>query len=364
MVLKINNVLSGKKEEFKPVEEDKVNIYVCGVTVYGRCHVGHLRCYLSFDSIIRYLDYKGFDVKYVRNFTDIDDKIIARANEIEAGTDGEWTKGDAYKDYSDNLWKERFAEDKSILERAKGQGRHLAEVVSDHFIDIFKNEDFGPFDLFPTTSEPRVSENIPEVIDLIEKIIGNGFAYESQGDVYFDVAGYHEKTGAYGKLSRRDFTQLLEGARVNPGDKKRNGVDFALWKNATPSEPAWDSPWGKGRPGWHIECSAMSQKELGTPFDIHGGGKDLIFPHHENEIAQAEAGWDSKFCNTWMHNGFVTVNGVKMSKSLGNFITISEALTMAPTEVWRLLVLGSHYTSPIDFSRTGEIESEDGKNHE
>lgn len=352
MTIQINNVLTKQKQPFVPNTENQLKMYVCGVTVYGRCHVGHLRCYLSFDAILRYFAHKGFDITYCRNFTDIDDKIIARAKEIEAGKDGDWKNKSAYADYDEAQWKERFAEDEEILRRARKSDRHLAEVVSDYFIDIFSNEDFGPFDLFPATSEPRVSQHIDEVVSLIQKIIDNGYGYASGGDVYFDVPAYHAKTGAYGKLSGRDFTQMMEGARVTPGDKKRHAPDFALWKNAAPGEPAWKSPWGNGRPGWHIECSAMSEKELGTPFDIHGGGKDLIFPHHENEIAQSEAGLGQPFCNTWMHNGFVTVDGVKMSKSLGNFITIQEALTMAPAEVWRMLVLGTHYASPIDFSRT------------
>jgi cysteinyl-tRNA synthetase len=360
MNIKIQNVLTGKKEPFNPVEPGKLSIYVCGVTVYGRCHVGHLRCYLSFDAILRYFDWNGIDVRYVRNFTDIDDKIIARAAEISQGPDGEWRNAPQYENYDEEQWKERLDEDALIAERAKDRDVHLSQVVADHFIDAFRTDDFGPFDLFPAASEPQVSNNIPEVIDLIQKIMDNGFAYQVDGDVYFDVPAYHAATNRYGVLSRRDFTQLMDGARVNPGDRKRNPPDFALWKTARPGEPVWDSPWGKGRPGWHIECSAMSNKELGTPFDIHGGGKDLIFPHHENEIAQSEAGLGHKFCNTWMHNGFVTVDGVKMSKSLGNFIPISQALLMAPPEVWRMLVLGSHYASPIDFSRTRE-SADDGQ---
>lgn len=352
MTIQINNVLTNKKSPFVPIEKNKLKIYVCGVTVYGRCHVGHLRCYLSFDAIIRYFAYKGYDVTYCRNFTDIDDKIIARAKEIEAGPNGDWKNNPAYADYDAKQWKARLQEDQVLLERAQKGSIHLAQIVSDYFINIFTHEDFGPFDLYPATSEPRVSQNIQEVIELIQNIIAKGFGYESKGDVYFDVPAYHESTGAYGKLSGRDYTQLVDGARVAPGDKKQHAPDFALWKSASPNEPAWDSPWGKGRPGWHIECSAMSHKELGTPFDIHGGGKDLIFPHHENEIAQSEAGFGQTFCNNWMHNGFVTADGVKMSKSLGNFISIEDALEMAPPEVWRMLILGTHYASPIDFSRT------------
>ncbi|MCK9461851.1 MAG: cysteine--tRNA ligase [Proteobacteria bacterium] len=352
MTIQIQNVLTRRKEELQPVEPGKIKIYVCGVTVYGRCHVGHLRCYLSFDAVLRYLAYSGYDVRYVRNFTDIDDKIINRAAEISAGPDGSWRRDAAYSGYTQAQWADRLAEDEVIRKRAAGQDRHLAEVVADHFIDAFRGADFAPFNLFPAAVEPRVSERIPGVIALIEKIIANGYAYHVDGDVYFDVPAYHAKTGRYGALSGRDFTQMQEGARVAPTERKRCGVDFALWKRAAPGEPHWPSPWGEGRPGWHIECSAMSAEELGQPFDIHGGGQDLIFPHHENEIAQSEAANGVQFCKVWMHNGFVTVNGVKMSKSLGNFITIEAALRMAPPEVWRLLVLGTHYAHPIDFSRT------------
>jgi cysteinyl-tRNA synthetase len=358
MGIDIYNVLTKKKEPFQPLRENEVGIYVCGVTVYGRCHVGHLRCYVSFDAILRYLAFRGFKVRYVRNFTDIDDKIIARAAEIAEGPAGEWRRGAAYESYDDAKWRERLEEDARILTRSEGETRHLAEIVSDHFIEVFREEDFGPFDLLEPAEEPRVSEHIPEVIALIEKIMANGYAYAEGGDVYFDVPAYHESTGAYGKLSGRDYTQLMEGARVAPTDKKRHAPDFALWKRSRPGEPSWESPWGPGRPGWHIECSAMSADKLGIPFDIHGGGKDLIFPHHENEIAQSEAGFGKPFCRTWMHNGFVTVDGVKMSKSLGNFISIKEGLSAAPPEVWRLLILGTHYANPIDFSRTREIAGE------
>ena len=360
MAIHINNVLTRKKEPFSPVRDGEVSIYVCGVTVYGRCHVGHLRCYLSFDAILRYFAYRGYKLNYVRNFTDIDDKIIARAAEIEAGPDGAWRALPAYESYDDAMWAERLAEDEKIKSRAASEGRHLAAVVADHFIDIFTNEDFGPFNLLPASVEPRVSEHIPEVIDIIQRIQDKGFAYESQGDVYFDVPAYHENGGNYGKLSGRDYTQMMEGTRVKASDKKRRGTDFALWKKSGDDEPGWDSPWGRGRPGWHIECSAMSMDKLGAPFDIHGGGKDLIFPHHENEIAQSEAASGVPFCNTWIHNGFVTVDGVKMSKSLGNFITIKEGLAIAPEEVWRLLILGTHYANPIDLSRTREVSGDDG----
>ncbi|MCP4678832.1 MAG: cysteine--tRNA ligase [Deltaproteobacteria bacterium] len=359
MTIRVYNVLTGKKETFSPLVDGEVSIYVCGITVYGRCHVGHLRCYLAFDTILRYLTHRGYNLKYVRNFTDIDDKIIKRAQEIVEGPDGEWKAGAAYELYDEVQWEERLAEDREILNRAEGTSRHLAEIVSDYFIDVFRADDFGPFNLLEPMEEPRVSEHIPQVVELIEKIIERGFAYEVEGDVYFDVPAYHDATGAYGVLSGRDYTQLVDGARVAPTDKKRSGPDFALWKSAAPGEPAWNSPWGPGRPGWHIECSAMSVDKLGQPFDIHGGGKDLVFPHHENEIAQSEAATGDRFCNTWMHNGFVTVDGVKMSKSLGNFISIKDALETAPPEVWRLLVLGTHYANPIDFSRTREANGEE-----
>ena len=358
MPIQINNVLSKKKEQFKPVTDGEVGIYLCGVTVYGRCHVGHLRCNLSFDAIVRYFEYRGYKLRYVRNLTDIDDKIIKRAKEIEEGPTGNWREAEAYRSYSEEQWRERLEEDKKIASRASGDGRHLAEIVADHFIDVFRDEDFCPFDLLTPMSEPRVSEHIPQVISLIEKIIDRGFAYPVDGDVYFDVPAYHKATGSYGKLSGRDYTKLMEGARVAPTDKKKSAPDFALWKNSNPGEPAWNSPWGKGRPGWHIECSAMSVDKLSQPFDIHGGGKDLIFPHHENEIAQSEAATGIDLCNTWMHNGFVTVDGVKMSKSLGNFLSIKDALEIAPPEVWRLLMLSTHYSKPIDLSLTGNRQSD------
>ncbi len=360
MAIQIQNVLSRKKEELCPIEPGKIRMYVCGVTVYGRCHVGHLRCYLSFDAIIRYLMYRGLDVRYVRNFTDIDDKIINRAREIAEGPSGTWRNHATYASFTETQWAERLAEDELIRKRAEASSRHLAEIVSDYFIDVFRHQDFGPFNLVPATVEPRVSERIPGVIALIQKIMERGFAYEADGDVYFDVPRYHAETGAYGKLSGRDFREMQKGGRVGGTDKKRNEVDFALWKRALPGEPHWPSPWGEGRPGWHIECSAMSVEELGQPFDIHGGGKDLIFPHHENEIAQSEASCGLPFCHAWLHNGFVTVDGVKMSKSLGNFITIQAGLTMAPPEVWRLLILGTHYAHPIDFSQTREDAKSEG----
>jgi len=346
----IHEILSGRKKELVPRDPGKIGIYVCGVTVYDRCHIGHLRSVISFDAIVRYLGYAGYDVTYIRNYTDIDDKIIARADEIAQGPQGAWRRGERYRTFTEGEWALRDADDKRILDASDGS-RHLALDVSEYFIREVQ-QDFEPFNMRTPDVEPKVSDHIPEIIELIEQIIANGVGYESDGDVYFDVPAYNEKTGAYGKLSGRDWSQLMEGARVAPGQGKRTGVDFALWKAAKPGEPAWDSPWGKGRPGWHIECSVMSHKYLGEGFDIHGGGKDLIFPHHENEIAQAEGGYGGEFARNWIHNGFVTVDGVKMSKSLGNFLSLADASRLALPEVWRFLVLSVHYKSPIDFSRT------------
>jgi cysteinyl-tRNA synthetase len=354
--IKFNDVLSGKKLLFDPRDEKKLSIYVCGVTVYDRCHIGHLRAYVSFDSIIRYFGYAGYDVNYVRNFTDIDDKIINRAKEITQRENKEWKKDKRYETFNEKDWEIRDSDDVEITKIWDETQKELALIVSEYFIDKFR-EEFSPFNLLEPRVEPKVSEHMPQIIDLISKIIENGFGYEVEGDVYFDVPAYHEKTKNYGVLSRRDYNQLMDGARVSVNDKKRNSVDFALWKTGKEGEPVWDSPWGKGRPGWHIECSAMSCHYLGKGFDIHGGGKDLIFPHHENEIAQSEGGYGEKFSKYWMHNGFVTVDGVKMSKSLGNFLSIKDGMELTLPEIWRYLILSVHYSSPIDFSRTRTTES-------
>jgi len=258
MVLKIYNTMSRKKEEFIPVEKGKVKMYVCGMTVYSDAHIGHARTYLAFDIIRRYLEYKGYKVTYVQNITDVDDKIIAAANK----------KGINPLDYS-KYFTERCLKDLDAL------GIRRADFY------------------------PKASENINDMIEIIQKILENGYGYVSDGDVYFSV----EKFKEYGRLSRRKLEEMKAGARIEPTEKKRNPLDFALWKSAKPGEPSWDSPWGKGRPGWHIECSTMSSKYLGLPFDIHGGGMDLIFPHHENEIAQAEAATGKKFVNYWIHVG-------------------------------------------------------------
>jgi len=305
MALRVYNTLSGRKEPFEPLEPPRVGMYVCGVTVYDYCHIGHARANIVFDIVFRYLQFAGYDVTYVRNYTDVDDKIINRAN--ERGIDS----------------------------------RELAE----EFIRAF-DEDMDMLGLAKPTFEPKATEHIGEIIAIVATLIAKGKAYASDGDVYFAVNAF----GDYLKLSKRNMEEMQAGARIAPGEKKRHPMDFALWKAAKPGEPAWESPWGPGRPGWHIECSAMSMKFLGATFDIHGGGKDLVFPHHENEIAQSEAANDQPFVKYWLHNGFVNVNSEKMSKSLGNFFTIRDILEKFDPEVVRFFILQAHYRSPIDFS--------------
>lgn len=305
MTLKIYNSLTKEREEFEPVEKGKVKMYVCGMTVYSDAHIGHARTYFAFDVIRRYFEYKGFEVTYVQNITDVDDKIIAAAN--KEGIDAlEYSKR-----YADRCLADL---DKLGIRRA----------------DIY----------------PKASETIPDMIKLTEKIIENGFGYESEGDVYFSV----EKFKNYGKLSGQKLDDLMSGARIDPADKKENPFDFALWKKSKPDEPSWDSPWGAGRPGWHIECSAMSGKYLGLPFDIHGGGMDLRFPHHENEIAQSEAASGKDFAKIWMHIGLLTVDGEKMSKSIGNIVNVKNLLEKWNSEVVRFFFAQAHYRSPPDFS--------------
>ena len=305
-MLQIYNTQSRTKELFKPIHEGEVNMYVCGMTVYDFCHVGHARVMVFFDVVVRYLRSRGYEVNYVRNITDIDDKIINRANE-----NGE--------DFND------------LVER---------------FIGAL-HEDAAALGIEPPTQEPRATHSMDEILSMIEQLITNGKAYVVEnGDVYCEVAAIEE----YGKLSGKKLEDLQAGARVEVGDLKRSPMDFALWKSAKPDEPSWDSPWGKGRPGWHIECSAMSTQCLGNHFDIHGGGMDLIFPHHENEIAQAEGATCETFVNYWMHAGFVRVDDEKMSKSLGNFFTIREVLQKYPAEVIRYFLLTSHYRSPLNYT--------------
>ncbi len=303
--MKIYNTLTGKKEEFIPVEPGKAGMYACGVTVYDHCHIGHARSAVVFDVMRRYMIYKGYQFKYVRNFTDIDDKIINKANKEGVSWDAVARK------YTDEYYRD--------MDRL-GVGR--ADV------------------------EPKATDHITEIIEMVSGLVEKGYAYEIDGSVYFEVS----KFSGYGKLSKRDLEDMIAGARVEVDERKKNPMDFALWKASKEGEPAWESPWGAGRPGWHIECSAMSRKHLGETLDIHGGGADLIFPHHENEIAQSEAYSGKPFVRYWVHNGFITVDKEKMSKSLGNFFTIQEILNKFDPEAVRFFLLSTHYRSPIEFS--------------
>jgi cysteinyl-tRNA synthetase len=312
MNIRIYNTLSGKKEIFKPIEPGKVSMYVCGPTAYDSCHIGHARSVVVFDVIVRYLRHKGFKVHYVRNFTDVDDKIIKRANELG-------------------------------MESSQLAEKYIAEFY--HDMDALK--------ALRADHEPRATEHIQQMIAVIETLMNKKMAYQINGDVYFSVEAFK----GYGKLSGRKLEDMEAGARVDVDEKKRNPFDFALWKSSKPGEPSWDSPWGKGRPGWHIECSAMSTEYLGQTFDIHGGGKDLIFPHHENEIAQSEAAFGRPFAAYWVHNGFVNIAQEKMSKSLGNFLLIKDVLKSYHPEAVRLFLLSNHYRSPIDYSQNAMDES-------
>ncbi len=306
MSLKIYNTLTRSKQDFVPIEPGKVKIYVCGITVYDYCHLGHARMLLVFDMVTRYLRSRGYDVTYVRNITDIDDKIIARANE---------------------------------------NGESIQSLTS-RFIDAMI-EDEQALGIIRPDIEPRATEYIDQIIKMIQALEKNGYGYAAEnGDVFYDVSQYEN----YGELSGKHIEDLRAGERVNIQEAKDDPLDFALWKNAKPEEPNWESPWGKGRPGWHIECSAMSVNTLGETFDIHGGGQDLQFPHHENEIAQSCGATGKPFVNFWMHNGFVRVDDEKMSKSLGNFFTVREILKQYPPEVIRFFILSSHYRSPLNYS--------------
>ncbi len=307
-MLKIYNTYTNKKEQFKPLEPNKVRMYVCGMTVYDLCHLGHARVLVVFDMVTRYFKSQGYDVTYVRNVTDIDDKIIARANE-----NGE--------DFND---------------------------LTNRFIDAM-HEDSEALGVLPPDEEPRATASMDDIIKMIVILIEKNYAYAaSNGDVYYDVSKFE----SYGKLSGKKTEDLRSGERVAIDENKDDPLDFVLWKAAKPDEPFWDSPWGKGRPGWHIECSAMSKCCLGNTFDIHGGGQDLQFPHHENEIAQSEAANGEKFVNLWMHNGFVRIDDEKMSKSLGNFFTIREILEKYRAEDIRYFILASHYRSPLNYADT------------
>lgn len=313
--MKIYNSLTRKKEEFKPVEKGKVKMYVCGMTVYSDAHIGHARTYYAFDVIRRYFEYKEYKVNYIQNITDVDDKIINAAN--EEGVDA--------LEYS-----RRFTE--KCLGDLDKLGIRRADVY------------------------PKASETIPDMIKMTQQIIDKGYGYEADGDVYFSVEKFRE----YGRLSGQKLEDLVEGARIQPGENKQSGLDFALWKKAKQGEPSWPSPWGDGRPGWHIECSTMSSKYLGLPFDIHGGGMDLRFPHHENEIAQAEAATDKQFANYWIHIGLLTVEGEKMSKSIGNIVNVKDLIQKWEPEIVRFFFAQAHYRSPPDFSEKSLKNSKKG----
>jgi cysteinyl-tRNA synthetase len=313
--LRIYNTLSKQKEPFRPITPGKVGIYVCGPTVYDACHIGHARSMVVFDVMVRYFKAIGYEVTYVRNFTDVDDKIINRANQ---------------------------------------QGVSIQEL-SDKYIEAFY-EDMDALNVERATVEPRATEHIDDIIGVVERLISRGHAYEAGGDIFYAVETFEE----YGRLSGRRLEEMEAGARVEVDERKRNPFDFVLWKSAKPGEPMWDSPWGKGRPGWHIECTAMSTRFLGQHFDIHGGGKDLIFPHHENEIAQSKGAFGSGFANIWVHNGFLRIDHEKMSKSLGNFLMIRELLKKYHPETLRVFLLSNHYRSPIDYSDKAMTEAKAG----
>src|SRR5262245_27487742 len=309
-MLSIYNTLTGKKEPFQSLQPTTVRMYVCGVTVYDYCHLGHARSALVFDMICRYLEFSDYTVEFVKNFTDVDDKIINRANEEGVS----------------------------------------CEAITTKYIDAYY-EDMGKLSVRPAWREPKATESMADIIALIDKLMKKGMAYQVGGDVYFQVERYPD----YGRLSKRRLEDLQAGARVEVDERKRHPMDFALWKSSKPGEPSWDSPWGGGRPGWHIECSAMSMRHLGETFDIHGGGMDLIFPHHENEIAQSSGATGKEFARYWIHTGFVQINQEKMSKSLGNFNTIREIFRESrwhvteAREVLRYFLLGNHYRSPLEF---------------
>ncbi len=315
MPLRIYNSQTKQKESFIPLNPPQVGIYVCGVTVYDSCHIGHARSMIVFDVIVRYLRSKGFQVTYVRNFTDIDDKIIVRAQ----------------KDGVD------------------------PKMLAEKYIEEFA-ADMKTLGVSAPDYEPRATLHIPEIISLVQKLIDLKVAYVVEGDVFFAV----EKFSAYGSLSNRSLEEMQAGARIEVDPRKHHPMDFALWKSGKPGEPVWESPWGPGRPGWHIECSAMSSRYLGQTFDIHGGGKDLIFPHHENELAQSMAVSHKPLARYWVHNGFVTIQGEKMSKSLGNFLTIQEMTRRFHPEAIRLLLLSRHYRSPLDYSDQAMQEAQMG----
>jgi len=312
--MKIHNSMSKSKEEFKPINAPEVKMYACGITVYDDCHIGHAKQAVTFDIIKRYLTYKGYNVTYARNYTDVDDKIIARANQL----------GINALEYS----QDRINEVERVM-----------NLLGVKVPDI----------------EPKASENIENIIEFVSQLIKKGHAYPSErGDVYFSVKSFPE----YGRLSKRNPDDMINGVRKDVEEGKRDPLDFALWKSAKEGEISWDSPWGKGRPGWHIECSAMNLRYLGEQIDIHGGGKDLIFPHHENEIAQTEALTGKKFANYWIHNGLITINGQKMSKSLGNSLTVKDALAKYDKEVIKYMLMQKHYASTVDINDEEFLQAE------
>ena len=302
----IYNSITRKKEEFVPLKEGQVSMYVCGPTVYNYIHIGNARPAIAFDTVRRYLEYKGYDVKYVSNFTDVDDKLIKAAQELN----------------------------------------QTVPEVADRFIDAFF-EDTGALNVKKATVHPRVMDHMPDIVDFIKVLIDKGHAYESNGDVYFKTRSFDD----YGKLSHQSIDDLKVGARIETGDLKKDPLDFALWKKAKDGEINWDSPWGQGRPGWHIECSVMARQHLGDTIDIHAGGQDLTFPHHENEIAQSECMTDKTFANYWMHNGYINIDNTKMSKSLGNFILVHDIIKEIEPNVLRYFMISVHYRSPINYNR-------------
>lgn len=303
-MITLYNTLTRQKEEFIPIEEGKVKMYVCGPTVYNYIHIGNARSTVAFDVVRRYLEYKGYEVDYVSNFTDVDDKLIRTANEL---------------------------------------GQTVPEIA-DRFIQAFY-EDTGALNCKRGTSNPRVMDHMDDIIEFIKVLVDKGYAYESSGDVYYRTRRFE----GYGKLSHQSIDDLKVGARIETGEQKEDELDFTLWKKAKPGEIKWDSPWGPGRPGWHIECSVMAHVHLGDTIDIHAGGTDLQFPHHENEIAQSEAHSDTTFANYWMHNGFVNINNEKMSKSLGNFILVHDIIKEIDPDVLRFFMVGAHYRSPVNY---------------
>lgn len=310
MTPRFTNTLSREKEEFKPLKQGEVSLYACGITVYGETHVGHARGALVFDVLRRFLESRGFRVTHVRNITDVDDKLIERARREPGPGDLKAKVGDVARRYTQQF-----------------------------------QADFNALGLLKPTREPKATEFIPKMVEFIERLVRRGMAYETADGVYFSV----RKDPEYGRLSHQKPDQMMENHRAETGQGKKDALDFALWKKAKPDEPSWPSPWGEGRPGWHIECSTMSTDILGDTFDIHGGGQDLIFPHHENELTQA-LGAGKPFARVWLHNGLLTINGQKMAKSLGNFVTVADVLAKVPADVLRLFYLSAHYRSPIDFT--------------